>query len=195
MWASDLADAKAVLEKHGFTQERALAFVEADSPGTITFRTETPSALKDPAHEACHAVRLLLLDKYIEGADPLALQIGRLWARANLGLEFPQIAKAMQAWWISKHSGPGGRRKNDLTRTLQSIIQEIPTADWKRAVDYLQTDEASDRYHSTQDPTIHVTAVELDDTNGVVTYQDRAGTTHTVKASSLERKLRGLRRG
>ncbi len=195
MWSDDVATAKAVLEKHGFTPERALAFVEADSPATIKFRPGTPYLLRDPAHEACFAVRLLVLEKYIQDADPLSLQIGRSWGHASIGVELQKIGKAMQAWWINKHRGTGGKHKSDLTRTLQTLLQETPSANWRHVVDYLTTDEASDRFHSTQSQTIHVTAVEFDELNETIIYQDRAGTTHTIKASSLERKLRVVRRG
>ncbi len=197
MLSKDVATAEDILSKYGFTPTDALNSVKriTGSGVGIVFQPGTPSVFRDPTHQCCYALRLLLLVQSIRDADPIAVQIGRLWGRAAMGLEFPQIAKAMQSWWLTSHRGIGGAKVNDLTQTLAKILRDKPDADRKYVLDYLTSEAAEDAFSQTEDPTIHITGVEIDETAGTLSYENRARKLNKIKLASLDRRIRDLRRG
>lgn len=196
MLAADVSAAEKILTEHGLSAKQALAYVEQATPsGVIVFRSGTPAMLRNPAHAACYALRMLLLARFIPAADAHALQLGRLWGRASVGMNFPEIARSMQAWWLDAHRGSGGRKENDLTRTLQTILEQKPDADAQYVLQYLKSEEALDKFHCTDNPTIHITGIEVKEGTRTLTYDDRSRRTHKILFESLERRIRGLRSG
>ena len=192
--ADDLSNARRILAENGLEAEQARRYVEYATPsGVISFKPGAPAAFQDPTHPVCYAVRLLLLAEFAANADPQALLLGRQWGRAAMGMNFPAIAHSMQAWWLGGHRGKGGRRENDLTRTLRTLLQRYPEASPAQILDMLRSNDAEDEFYSTAGSHIHVLAVELDDRSKMITYTDRARKTCKVSFRSLERKLRTLR--
>ncbi len=196
MLAADVSAAEKILIEHGLSAKQALAYVEQATPsGVIDFRSGAPAMLRDPAHAACYALRMLLLARFIPATDAHALQLGRLWGRASVGMNFPEIARSTQKWWLDAHRGSGGRKENDLTRTLRTILEQKPNADANYVLQYLNSDEALDKFHCTDNPTIHITEIEVDEETGTLKYDDRSRRTYKILFESLERKIRRLRSG
>ena len=167
---------------------------KATASGVISYRRNAPHILKDPTNPACFALRILLIRDHLQNADAMSVHLGRLWGQASIGLRYPEVAKATQAWWLDAHRGPGGRKQNDLTRTLTVILNENP--DWGvcEIVIHLLSDEATDRFASTDDQNVFVTNVEFDEHSEKLTYDDRSRTRHIIKIDSLRRKISNLRR-
>jgi hypothetical protein len=193
--AVDIQTAETILAKHGFTPDQALASVMRASSSGVghQFRPEAPKELRDPTSECCYALRILLLAKGIRESDPKAVQFGRLWGRAAMGLEFPNIATSMRNWLLGQARGPGGAKTNDLTRTLEQIFHDKPSADRKHVLEYLQSEEAYDKFYSIENQEIFVTAVEIDEQAGTMKYMDRTRKTRKITFASLDRRLRELR--
>lgn len=192
--SADVDAATAILKEVGLTPEEAVVWVEkATISGVISYRANAPHELKDPTNPACFALRVLLLRDHLQNADATSVQLGRLWGQAKVGMQFPEIAKAMQALWLGVHRGPGGRKQNDLTRTLTSILKENPNWGVREVVGFLRSDKAEDRFASTVEQSVFVTNVEFDKHKGVLAYDDRARKTHTIKMESLKKKIRDLR--
>ncbi len=146
MLEADVLAAETILTEYGFSAKQALAYVEQATPsGVIVFRSGAPEMLQDPTHAACYALRMLLLARFIPATDARALQLGRLWGRASVGMNFPEIARSTQKWWLDAHRGSGGRKENDLTRTLQTILEQKPDADAQYVLQYLNSEEALDQ--------------------------------------------------
>lgn len=196
----NLSTAKATLAEHDLSPEQAMAFVRrSTSAGVIDFNVGAPAYLKDPKDPACHALRLLLVTDDLRKANDQAsnapqLHLGRLWAKAEIGMKFPEIAKAMEAYWLDHHRGPGGRKKNDLTRTLQNRVAAHPEEDLSAILKFLESDDAKHNFHSTDAPTVHVDNVEINRGDQLVTYDDRSGATQNIKFASIKRKLTKIRR-
>ncbi|MDA1101495.1 MAG: hypothetical protein O2967_21245 [Proteobacteria bacterium] len=197
---ADLKIAKAALATRELTPEKAKAFVrKSSSVGIIDFNPGSPAYLRDPNDPACHALRLLLLTDDIQetnahGSNALHLLLGRLWARAEFGMQFPEIAKAMEAYWLDHHRGHGGRKQNDLTRTLQNRVATHPDEDFSAILKFLQSEYAKDCFYSTDTQTVHVCNVEINHGDQLVTYDDRSGATQKIKFGSIRRKLTRIRR-
>jgi hypothetical protein len=195
LFAGDVRAACDILSAHGFTVDQAKAAI-ARTAGFGAVNVYAPDAaaeFRDPTHPCHYAAHILQLQKFIADASPEALQVGRSWGRAAIGLKFPEIAKAMQGWWLSSHRGKGGRRPNDLTRTLEYILQTRPNSGRDEILNYLQSEESEDEFGRITDPKVHITSVEVEESGKVVTYVDRGRKTHTIALASLDRKLRDLR--
>jgi hypothetical protein len=197
MLSADIAVAEKILSEHGLTSADALRAVKLVTPlgFGIQLQPKAPRALNDPTNPCFYALRLLLLAKHLQVADPKSAQYGRRWGQIALGLKFPDIAKSMQGWWLGSHRGVGGAKANDLTQTLQQILREKPDADRKYVLDYLQSEPAADEFSNTENPTIHITGVHVDEVAGTLTYEDRTRKVIKIKILSLDRKIRDLRRG
>ena len=91
-----------------------------------------------------------------------------------MGLEFSNIAHLMRELLLKQNRGVGGAKRNYLTRTLEQILHEKPDADRNYVIDYLRSEEALDSFHNTENPTVHVTNVEVDETSESLIYEDRA---------------------
>ena len=193
--SKDVDAATAILMEADLTPEEAVGWVvKATASGVIQYRTNAPHILKDPTNPACFALRILLLRDRLQNADAMSVQLGRLWGRASIGLQYPEVAKEVQAWWLHIHRGPGGRKQNDLTRTLTVILKENPDWGVREIVCFLLSEEAKDRFASTADQSVFVTNVEFDEHAEELTYEDRSRKTHTIKMDSLRRKISDLSR-
>ncbi len=191
----DILAAKKILAEHRITPTDALKAVKYVhvTGSTRVFHPDAPKELQDPTNQCFYALRILMLEQDIHEADPKALQIGKRWGQAAIGLGFPDIANSMRNWSLNQNRGPGGAKANDLSRTLQYILRDKPDANRKYVIDYLQSEEAEDFFHLIEDPPIHITNVELDEQSKTLTYEDRGRRTQTIKTSTLDRKIRGLR--
>jgi hypothetical protein len=191
---ADEKTASVILARHGFTVEQAGKAVRrvAAWGAVIDYAPDAPEAFRNPGNECRYAVQILHLAKLIRQSDPTALQLGRIWGRATIGLRFPEIAKSMQGWWLSNHQGPGGRKTNDLTRSLKTYLREHANAGLADFLAYLQSDEAEIEF-DTANPEFHVSIVEINNEGRTVTYEDRARKVHSITFNSLDRKIRNLR--
>ena len=191
----DILAAKKILADHGLTPsdaQNAVKYVHVTGSPRI-FHPDAPKELQDPTNQCFYALRILMLEQDMHDADPKAVQIGKRWAQATMGLVFPDIANSMRNWGLNQNRGHGGAKPKHLARTLQYILRDKPDADRKYVIDYLQSDEAADFFHLIEDPPIHVTNVELDEQSKTLTYEDRDRSTQTIKIATLDRKIRGLR--
>ena len=112
-----------------------------------------------------------------------------------MGMQFPAIAKTMQAYWLDSHRGPGGRRQGDLTRTVQTFLASQPNAGLQYLLGYLDSERLEDDFHHRFAPTAHIENVEVDKLAGLVTYTDRTRNTKKITFASLKRMIRRLRPG
>jgi len=191
--STDVDAATAILKEAGLTPEEAVGWVaRATAAGVIQYRTNAPHILKDPTNPACFALRILLLRDRFQDADAMSVQLGRLWGRASIGLRYPEIARATQAWWLDTHRGPGGRKQKDITHTLTVILKENPDWGVREIVCFLLSEEAENRFASTVDQSVFVTNVEFNEHAKELTYDDRSRRTHTIKLDTLKRKIRDL---
>lgn len=173
LFAADRQKAEKILQTCGFSAIAALGFVERLEGLGTTFQLKrgAPAEFRDPNNPAFYAVRLLALALLIEQADPKSLQVGRLWGRYLGGLDLPAIAKAVRDGHLAQHRGPGGSTQSDLGRTIATLVGENPQIDCAGILEYLQGDEAADRFLSTIKRTIFVTGIEYDQATGVVMHQ------------------------
>ena len=162
MLSDDVQAAERILAEHGYTPEGAIATVKWVSESVVSyqFKDDAPKEFKDPTNQCCYALHILLLDNVIRDSDPRAIQLGRLWGRAAMGLEFSHIAQLMRELLLTRNRGVGGAKPNDLTLTLQQILREKPDANRKYVIDFLRSDEAFDSFHNTENPTILYRAVQ-----------------------------------
>lgn len=193
--STDILAAEKILVENGFTREDALNSVKRESDSSVwrQFHPDAPKEFQDPTNQCFYALRILLLDKRIRDSDPRGLHFGWLWGQAAMGLTFPDIAESMRSWLLDQQRGIGGAKANDLTLTIQQIFRDKPDADSNYVLDYLQSEEAKDRFFNIDEPTVHVINVEFDEQSDQLTYEDRARNTKMIKTSSLDRKLRKLR--
>ncbi len=185
--AQDLDIAAAILQEHGLTLEAAKAFVrKSTASGVIRFEMNAPAMLQDPTHPASAALALILISTHISESDPQALQLGRLWARHSMGMQFPEIAKATQAWWLGKNRGNGGQEQHALRQTIKYIVEKRPYITFKELLNRL-SDEAwmESRYEQPIDPEIHITEVGVDD--DTLVFYDRQDKRHTPKLESVRK--------
>ena len=161
---------------------------------TFQLQKDTPKEFDDPSHPCFFAVRLMALAEMIGRADPTSLQVGRRWGQWALGMTLPEISKAARDGHLAKHRGKGGGAVRDLTYTLQMLVKENPSLDRAAVLEYLQSDEALDRFSSTNNRTLFVTGVEIDEVNRSVAYEDQERTLHKVTFDTLDRKLRAVRK-
>lgn len=162
--------------------------------GTVTLKAEAPAILSDPSSDCFAALRMLLLEKHVRGADPIALQVGRLWGLAAKGMELPRVARASSGWLLNKHRVRGGRRPDDLAQSLDTILTDRPDADVSYVCRFLMSDKAADLYHRTgRPPTIHVTNVEVDEITGAITFDSRTGKRGEITRASLNRAINRAR--
>ena len=196
MIEADVRSAEQILSEHGFTAEQAFGFVKQESTSGVwrQFVPSAPKEFQDPTHQCYYALRILLLAQRIREAEPQSVQFGRLWGRAAVGLEFPDVAKSMRSWLLDQHRGIGGAKPNDLTLSLRQIIQDNADADSAFVLHFLRSEEAADSFHNIEQPSIHITNVEIDTQRGEVIYEDRSRKTHKIKITSLDRKIRELRK-
>jgi hypothetical protein len=91
--ANQAANARRILKHHGFTHAIAKRFVQNFAvSGVIKFKSNTPRALHDPTHPAHYALSMLPLVKELKSRDSVTLQLGRLWARADTGMQWRRNA-------------------------------------------------------------------------------------------------------
>jgi hypothetical protein len=192
---ADVARAKETLSRFGFTPDQAIGHVQSHGLGAFRMKPDAPSEFSDPTNDCYWALQMLLLQSEIEASDPGSLQIGRLWGFAVRGMGYRETSKAVQGWWLGNNRGPGGRKESDLTSSLRTALERHPKANCAEVCTFLASDEAEYLFSALVQPTIQVTAVEVDTQAKSLTYDDRVRETHKISFASIDRKLRRLRRG
>lgn len=196
LMSDDERTAVAVLHARGFSTEQALkAITRVGAFGaTIVYAPRTPPEFRDPTNPCCFAVQILHLGKLVREADATSLQVGRVWGRAAMGLQFPEIAKAMEGWWLKSRRRGGGAKITDLTRTLSYLLTKRPEATRRQILAYLESDDAEHEFGLTEGANIHITGVKVDEDQKVVRYEDRARKVHKLTFESFDHKIRHLRK-
>lgn len=137
----------------------------------VQLRKDAPAEFNNLNHPRYYAVRLLALEDMALQADPASVQVGRRWwGQWVLGTTLPEIAKAVRDGHLAQHRGRGGGVLRDLAQTLQVLVKEGLAPDRAALLNYLQSDEALDRFSTTGARTLFNTGVEVDETKGLVTY-------------------------
>lgn len=196
LFEADRKNAEAILLENGFDAERAVKAVkEVRAFGTVLqLHNNAPHEFQDPNNPCFFALRLMVLGQFMREAEPASVQVGMLWGRFKIGMGLPAISTAVRGGHLAQHRGPGGSTQGDLALTLGVLVSENPEIKRVELLAYLQSEAAHDRFHSTENRSLFITGIEIDETNRLISYEDRTRSTHKITFDSLERKLRSVKK-